>query len=418
MKRKIAISVATVLTLVTASACSFIEKDNKYVNLVQESVYPAYSVTYEDAFNSYFENCKWENNDNIVTVSGKCSYLGKEVDAKVKFSVALDNKQCSIFEVDLNDVKQENFKASSIVNTAFVSYENEHNLEYSFDKAIIGSWDNISSHHQMIVTENEFDSTPYSILFVDDDNSKMRIAVTYSSIVRNETVIYDISLLENGTKMLAEKMEYVSGDEPMTSSTNDVYTRADFSSDSSDIQKMQKYSLDYIMDSWDVSGEKLDITSSEYNGNPYRTIYSDKQTLVFIVDEDGTKTEYKFDLPEDGRSAVISFYNDASGEYSGEEQAVRYNSATGKPYEIKSVNPLCGTWDSDGYTLIIDDKTFDGFNYSIDSQDGNTYILTVDDGYNLKRMVELSADGQSAMMYLEASYGGFTGGSQYYKVGG
>lgn len=110
-------------------------KSEPIVQMVKGGHPAAYpSVTYEDAFDSFFASPTWkyfvgtqedsETEHDIVEFTGYCTYQDVEVKALVQFAVDVDNETFEASYLSFNEVPQSALTLGALIDTAFESYNN------------------------------------------------------------------------------------------------------------------------------------------------------------------------------------------------------------------------------------------------------------------------------------------------------
>ena len=103
----------------------------KYINMVKSGcpmLYP--DSTYEEAFESFFKDCRWEyfkstDDLDVVEFYGKCLYGGEEADITVQFVVSQEEGTFELYALLIDDEVQPELLKVSFVLDIFDDYEAE-----------------------------------------------------------------------------------------------------------------------------------------------------------------------------------------------------------------------------------------------------------------------------------------------------
>lgn len=104
------------------------QSDQKYIDLVKQGSPTSYpNITYEQAFNHYFGNCKWsyfvsDDKEDVVEFNGKCSYRGQDADIKIQFVLDMAHDSFEVYAATINDIPQSNWELTSIIELVFEDY--------------------------------------------------------------------------------------------------------------------------------------------------------------------------------------------------------------------------------------------------------------------------------------------------------
>lgn len=149
MKKKIAIVLLIITVTLMQYGCSKSSENENYILMVKTAINESYDgeITYGDAFDEFFSNPQWtyfngvwESFDDdgdgepdeivddvdVVEFTGSCQYRGVSVDALVQFVLDLDEGKFSAKYLSFNDIPQDMFTMSSLFNTVFSDYINNH----------------------------------------------------------------------------------------------------------------------------------------------------------------------------------------------------------------------------------------------------------------------------------------------------
>lgn len=89
-------------------------------------------ITYEEAFDGFFSDPKWEyigkdeDGDQIVRFSGGCTFYDEEAVAEVDFIIHRESGIFTLSNVEINDQDMELFWGKSLIYAAFEDYVNEN----------------------------------------------------------------------------------------------------------------------------------------------------------------------------------------------------------------------------------------------------------------------------------------------------
>ena len=86
--------------------------------------------TYEEAFESFFKDCRWEyfkstDDLDVVEFYGKCLYGGEEADITVQFVVSQEEGTFELYALLIDDEVQPELLKVSFVLDIFDDYEAE-----------------------------------------------------------------------------------------------------------------------------------------------------------------------------------------------------------------------------------------------------------------------------------------------------
>ncbi len=103
--------------------------DKDYIDAVRKTSPEAYpNVTYEQAFDNFFGNGKWEyfktsDGTQIVEFDGKATYGGEPADVCFQFTLDMENEQYQLQYMDIDGVSQDWFSMAAMLDTIFSDYE-------------------------------------------------------------------------------------------------------------------------------------------------------------------------------------------------------------------------------------------------------------------------------------------------------
>lgn len=154
MKKKIIIFIIIAFVAQMLSGCTDKSKqENEYVQMVTRAVNHnyAYDVEYGNAFDEFFSNSEWEyfngiwessdedgdgepdeiiDGVDVIEFTGSCQYRGVDVDVVIQFRLNLDEGVFSAEFLSLNDIPQNALTLSSLLDTVFTEYINNHPEKY------------------------------------------------------------------------------------------------------------------------------------------------------------------------------------------------------------------------------------------------------------------------------------------------
>lgn len=152
--KKIVVSIMIVCFALMLFGCADeSEQENDYVHMVTKAVNHnyAYDVEYGSAFNEFFGDSEWkyfngvwESSDedgdgepdeiidcvDVVEFTGSCQYRGVDVNVVIQFKLDLDKGVFTAEFLSLNDIPQNVLELSSLLDTVFTEYINNHPEEY------------------------------------------------------------------------------------------------------------------------------------------------------------------------------------------------------------------------------------------------------------------------------------------------
>ncbi|MBS4174253.1 cell division site-positioning protein MapZ family protein [Bacillus sp. FJAT-49736] len=108
---------------------SVANKDNKYVLFVKNGNLNGYpDVTVGDAFANFFSSPKWkyfkaDSGEQVVEFTGFCTYMDKEVKAKLQFIVYDDSDQFDIGALEFNEVPQNALTRAALIKAVYEEQE-------------------------------------------------------------------------------------------------------------------------------------------------------------------------------------------------------------------------------------------------------------------------------------------------------
>ena len=133
MKHKLILSMALIFTLLCGCAQSGApvpaSPGSQYIQMVKGGTNDAFpGKTYGDAFDNFFGSPRWkyfrsDTGDDVVEVSGSCTYRDVKVNANLQFLLNLKDKTFEAGALSLNDVPQVKLITLSLIQAAFDELE-------------------------------------------------------------------------------------------------------------------------------------------------------------------------------------------------------------------------------------------------------------------------------------------------------
>lgn len=106
-----------------------LEGRQKYVRFMKEASPVAYpDITYGDAFEEFFSNCKWEyfkstEGQNVVEFTGNCMYDNENATVLIQFLIYYDEGRAKFHTMLINDEPQTNLVWSVLIEKVFNDFD-------------------------------------------------------------------------------------------------------------------------------------------------------------------------------------------------------------------------------------------------------------------------------------------------------